>query len=161
MITESDNYVKILIRFHSDIFDEDIVETMWAEIIDKNNGLYKIDNIPFYAPLASDDIVFAEYDDIEEMLTFRRTVECSGNSTIQVVIFEKTKDTNSVRKIFEDLGCSTEKLQEGYFVIEVLSTMNYQPIKMILNELSDSNVIDYAEPCLAEDHKKQALKLSI
>lgn len=154
MVTESDNYVKILIRFHSDIFEEEIAETIWAEIIDQNNGLYKIDNIPFYAPLASDDIVFAEYDDIEEMLTFRRTVKCSGNSTIQVVIFEKTKDTNSVRKIFEDLGCSTEKLQEGYFVIEVLSTMNYQPIKMILDELSDSNVIDYAEPCLAEGHRK-------
>lgn len=154
MVTESDNYVKILIRFHSDIFEEEIAETIWAEIIDENNGFYKIDNIPFYAPLASDDIVFAEYDDIEEMLTFRRTVKCSGNSTIQVVIFEKTKDTNSVRKIFEDLGCSTEKFQEGYFVIEVLSTMNYHPIKMILDELSDSNVIDYAEPCLAEEHKK-------
>ncbi len=154
MAPESDNYVKILIRFYSDIFDEEIVETMWAEIIDKNNGLYKIDNIPFYAPLASDDIVFAEYDDIEEVLTFRRTVEYSGNSTIQVVIFEKDKDTNSVRKVFEDLGCSTEKFKEGYFVIEVLSTMNYQPIKIILDELRDSKVIDYAEPCLAEGHRK-------
>lgn len=154
MTTETDNYVKILIRFHSNIFDEEITETMWAEVIDETKGIYKIENIPFYAPLASDDIVFAEYDDTEEMLTFRETMEFSGNSIVQVVVFDKIKDTNSLRKIFEDLGCLTEKFQDGYFVIEILSTMNYKPIKLKLDELSNSNVIDYAEPCLSEAHRQ-------
>ena len=50
-------YEKILFRFYSNILEEWSVETMWAEIIDAANGLYKLDNIPFYAPLlASEDI---------------------------------------------------------------------------------------------------------
>ena len=42
---------------------------MWAAIVDKEKGLYKIDSIPFYASIASDDIVFAEYEETENMLT--------------------------------------------------------------------------------------------
>ena len=60
MTNTDNNYVKILFRFYSDVLEEETVETMWATIVDKENGLYKIDNIPFYVPLlASDDIVFA------------------------------------------------------------------------------------------------------
>jgi hypothetical protein len=44
---QHDNNVKILFRFYSDVLDEETVETMWASIIDKNKGLYKLDNIPF------------------------------------------------------------------------------------------------------------------
>lgn len=69
---QDENNVKILFQFHSEIFDEEMVETMWATIIDKDKGLYKLDNIPFYAPLvASDDIVFAEFDEQQQMLTYR------------------------------------------------------------------------------------------
>lgn len=83
MTTTDDNHVKILFRFHSNVLDEETVETMWAEIVDKEKGLYKLDSIPFYAPsVASDDIVFAEYDEQEQMLTYRETVEYSGNSTV-------------------------------------------------------------------------------
>jgi len=58
MTIQDDNYVKILFRFHSDVLDEETVETMWATIVDKDKGFYKLDSIPFYAPLvASDDIV--------------------------------------------------------------------------------------------------------
>ncbi len=65
-----DNYVKILFRYHSSVLDEWTVETMWAEIVDAEKGLYKLDNILFYGPLvATDDIVLAEYDDDEERLT--------------------------------------------------------------------------------------------
>lgn len=91
--------VKILFQFHSDIFEEEMVETMWATTFDRNKGLYKIDNIPFYAPLiASDDIVFAEFDEQQQMLTYRKTVEFSGNSTIQVVLIDKSRDINSISK---------------------------------------------------------------
>ena len=65
MTTLDDKFVKILCRFYSNVLDEWTVETMWAETIDKDKGLYKIDNIPFYASIASDDTVFAEYDDTE------------------------------------------------------------------------------------------------
>jgi hypothetical protein len=73
MMTQEDNYVKILFRFHSDVLDEETVETMWAIVVNKDKGYYKLDSIPFYAPLvASDDIVFAEFDEQEQMLTYWR-----------------------------------------------------------------------------------------
>jgi len=78
-----DNHVKILFRYYSNILDEWTVETMWALVVDADKGLYKLDSIPFYGPLvASDDIIFGEYDDDEEMWTYRRTVENSGNSIV-------------------------------------------------------------------------------
>jgi hypothetical protein len=152
MAQQDDKFVKILFRFYSNVLDEWTVETMWAETVDKDKGLYKIDNIPFYAPIASDDIVFAEYDNTEKMLTYRETVEYSGNSLIQVVIMDKSIVTNAIRDIFKSMNCKSEKFKEGYFVIEILADKDYKPIKQKLTELQDKGVIDYAEPVLSDNH---------
>lgn len=152
-MTEKDNkYQKLLIRFYSNVLDEETVETLWSTGVDKNKGLYKLENIPFYAPLASDDIVFAEFDEDEQMLTYRETIEYSGNSTIQVVLMDKSKDINTIRELFKDLGCITEKLNDNYFSMEVPAKVDYKNIKIKLNYLRDQNIIDYAVPCLAEGH---------
>lgn len=67
-----DNNVNILFPFQNDIFDEEMVETVWAAFVDMNNGLYTLDNIPFYAPLvASDDIIFAEFDEQQQMIRLK------------------------------------------------------------------------------------------
>jgi hypothetical protein len=149
-----DEYVKILFQFHSDIFNEEMVETMWATIVDKDKGFYKLDNIPFYAPLvASDDIVFAEFDEQQQMLTYRKTVEFSGNSTVQVVLMDKSKDINSIREIFKKLGCVSEKVNEGYFSMEIPVSVDYKLIKQKLDDLELNEIIGYAEPCLADQHR--------
>lgn len=155
MTAKDDNYVKILFRFHSDVLDEETVETMWATIVDKDKGFYKLDSIPFYAPLvASDDIVFAEFDDQEQMLTFRKTIEYSGNSTIQVVLMDKTKDIKVIRDLFKELGCVSEKVNDGYFSMEVPSSIDYRKVKQKLDELETKETIGYAEPCLADGHRQ-------
>lgn len=154
MNTQDDNNVKILFQFHSNIFDEEMVETIWATIIDKEKGLYKLDNIPFYAPLiASGDIVFAEFDEQQQMLTYRKTVEFSGNSTIQVVVIDKSKDINTIRKTFEELGCVSEKVNDGYFSMEIPAVADYKIIKQKLDDLEQNEIIGYAEPCLADQHR--------
>lgn len=155
MTIVDDNYVKILFRFHSDVLDEETVETMWATVVDKDKGLYKLDSIPFYAPLvASDDIVFAEFDEQEQMLTYRKTVKYSGNSTVQVVLMDKSKDINQIRDTFKELGCVSEKANEGYFSMEIPSTIDYKNIKKKLDELENQETIGYAEPCLADGHRQ-------
>ena len=153
MTQEDDNFVKILSRFYSIALDEWTVETMWAEVVDKDKGLYRIDSIPFYASIASDDIVLAEYDDTEKMLTYKDTVEYSGNSLIQVVIVDKSVLTNGIRDIFNSMDCKSEKFKEGYFVIEILAEKEYKPIKRKLIELQDKGIIDYAEPVLSDKHQ--------
>ena len=155
MTAQDNNYVKILFRFYSDVLDEETVEIMWATIVDKDKGLYKLDNIPFYAPLlASDDIVFAEFDNQEQMLTYRRTEEYSGNSTIQIVLMDKTKDINQIRDVFKALGCVSEKANEGYFSMQIPSTIDYTYIKKKLDELEIQEIIAYAESCLAVGHRQ-------
>jgi len=132
-----------------------MVETMWATIVDKDQGLYKLDSIPFYAPLvASDDIVFAEFDDTEQMLTYRRTVEYSGNSTIQVVLMDQSRDINTIRDMFQKLGCTSEKVNEGYFSMEILALVDYRQIKEKLDDMEAQAIIGYAEPCLADQHRQ-------
>ena len=154
MAITNDNHVKILFRFHSNVLDEETVETMWAEIVDKDKGLYKLDSIPFYAPsVASDDIVFAEYDEQEQMLTYRETVEYSGNSTVQIVLMDNSKDINQIRDLFKELGCVSEKVNEGYFSMEIPSTLNYKAVKDKLEKLESEGTIGYAEPCLADNHR--------
>ena len=153
MTQPQDDHIKILFRYYSNVLEQETVETMWATIVDKDNGLFKLDNIPFYGPfVASDDIIFAEFDQAEQMLTYRRTVEYSGNSIIQVVLLDKSKDINDIRKIFEDLGCISEKVNDGYFSMEVPADKDYRPIKQRLTELEETAIIGYTEPCLSEKH---------
>lgn len=85
--------VKILFRFFSGVLYEWTVETLWAETVNSEKGYYKIDNIPFYAAIASGDIVFAEYEDTEGHAVYKKTIECSGNSTIQIVMLDKNIKT--------------------------------------------------------------------
>jgi hypothetical protein len=155
MKTQNYNYVKILFRFHNNVLDKETVETIWATVIDKAKGHFKLDNIPFYAPLvASDDIVFAEYDEQEKMLTYRKTVKYSGNSTVQVVVMDKTKDVNDIRNLFKELGCISEGVNAGYFSMEIPANLDYKKVKQKLDELEYQETIGYAEPCLAEGHRE-------
>ena len=129
---------------------------MWAEIIDSEKGLYKLDSIPFYGPLvASNDIIFAEYDADEERLTYKRTIENSGNSIVTVVIMDKITDINYVRDTFMSLGCLSERVNDAFFSMEVLADKNYLPIKQKLTELESKGIIGYAEPCLSNIHREQ------
>ena len=155
-MSELSDSVKILFRFYSDVLDEHTVETMWATVVDKNKGLYKIDNIPFYAPLiACDDIVFAEYDDDEQMLTYRKTIEYSGNSTVWVVIMDETTNKEDIRKIFETMGCESEGLNNKYFAMEIPEKVDYKLIKQKLEELEQKGIVGYSEPCLSNTHNYQ------
>lgn len=148
-----ENYVKILFRFYSDLLEEETIETMWAEIMDEDAGIYLLNSIPFYAPdLACGDVISAAYNENEEMLTYRETISFSGNSTVQVVILDKKTATNDVRDVFHGLGCVTEKFKEGYFVIDVPVDLKYPPIRAKLQELSKTGMFDYAEPCLSAEH---------
>ena len=148
-----ESHVKILIRFYSDVLDSWTVETMWAEVVDKSKGLYRIDSIPFYASIASDDIVFAAYDKDEEMLSYKETVEYSGNSLVQVVMMDKSAEIDDIRNIFNSMNCMSEKFNAGYFVIEILSGQDYRPVKQKLAELQEKGIIDYAEPVLSDNHR--------
>ena len=144
---------KLLVRYYSDVLEEIVVETLWAEIIEQEKGLYKIDNIPFYGPeFSCGDIVFAEYDEDEERITFRRVVEYSGNSTIQIILLDEKTDIENLRNEFKNIGCESEGMGSNYFVMEVLYELNYLPIFKKLKELEKAEIISFAEPNISKKH---------
>ena len=154
MIPPEDSQVKILFRFYSDLMEQDAVETMWADVVDLSMGYYKIDSIPLYVPLlASDDVIQAEYDEGEEALTYRHTVQSSGNSTIWVVMTDDEVEIDDVRKVLYELGCDSEAVSDRYFALEIKAAVNYLRIKDELNRLRADGILDYAEPCLSVQHQ--------
>ncbi|WP_423736891.1 DUF4265 domain-containing protein [Chitinophaga caseinilytica] len=151
---QENDHVKILFHVNCDNPEDLVVETLWAIIIEKETGLYQIDNIPFYIPLIScGDIVFAEYDEAEERLVYRQTVKESGNSTIQIELLHDNDRELEIREIFREMGCESEGTAGGYFVLEVPFDMDYTAIKQKLEALRNDQIIDYAESCLSNLHK--------
>jgi len=155
----AETHTKVLFRYYSDLLEQTVVETMWAEIIDLEKGYFKLDNIPFFGPLiATDDIFFAEYDEDEEFLTYRKTIETSGNSIVQVVILEKGFDKQIIRDKLMEVNCESEGLNETLFAVEITLEVDYSVVKSVLNEYVELSVIDFAEPCLSEKHRADLLK---
>jgi hypothetical protein len=149
-----DNSVKILFRFYSDILDQETSEILCGEVVNKEFGYYKIDKIPFYAPkLAIGDTVWAEHNQREGMLTYRKTVQQSGNSTIQVIIIDDGNEFNNICGMFENMGCKTAKLNPKYFAVEVPVALDYLLVKLRLDKLAKDKMIGYAESCLSGKHR--------
>ena len=148
--------VKILTKYFSDVLDEIVVETLWVEVIDEEKGWYKIDNVPFYgAEFSCGDVVLAEYDEEEMCPVYRKVVEYSGNSTVQVVILEDGFDIESLREEFNELGFYSEKTTSSYFVLEIPFEKNYNIIYTKLLALQDKGLLEFAEPVLSEKHFKE------
>ena len=155
MRLQDDNHVKIMFRFYNKVLEEETVETVWAITVSSDSNLYRLDSIPFYIPsIAVGDIFSAEYYEKEKMLVYQEIVEFSGNSTIQIVVMTKSVDTNQIRNLFKNLGCTSEKLHERYFSMLSPFSINYRTIKEKLEDLKRKEIIDYAESCLADGHRQ-------
>jgi hypothetical protein len=153
-----DNSVQILFRFYSDILEEETVETLWAEVVDADFGYYRLKSMPFYAPkIACDDMVWAEFSEADDMLTYRKTIEFSGNSTIHVIILDNSRNIAGVRDVFRELGCESEKANDSYFALDVPANRNYFPVKKKLDELEKAGVLDCAESCLSDKHQYKSV----
>jgi hypothetical protein len=132
---------------------------MWAKILDVNIGIYKLDSIPFYgASIATDDEFFAEFDNDEQFLTYRKTIKFSGNSIILILIKKEGFDKEIIRDEFKGLNCNSEDLNNTYFSMEVLESTDYGMIQDRLKELEIDGIIEYSEPCISEKHQSEKQK---
>lgn len=149
----ADEHVKLLIRFFSSVLNEWTVESLWAMVVDKDKGLYKIDNIPFYAPISCDDIVYAQYDEDEEELLYKETIEHSGNSTIQVFVCDDSVDVDGLRNAFTELQCETEKFDSHFISLHVPVDVDYKIVESKLIELKKSELISFDIGNLSTHHR--------
>lgn len=149
-----DNSIKIFFRFYSDILDQETTETLDARVFEKEYNYYKLESPPFFAPkIAIGDVVWAEHSPLDGVLTYRKTVQYSGNSTIQVIIMGDAYTIEAVREVFSDMGCASVELNPKYFALTIPADIEYIPIKRKLDELEKQGAIDYAESGLSEKHQ--------
>lgn len=154
-----ETHKKILFKYYSDYLEETVSETMWAEIVDLEKGLFKLDNIPFFGPLiATDDLFYAEFDEEEERLVYKETIENSGNSIVQVIILEKGFDKEIIREKLKAINCLSEGLNDNFLSVEVVRDVDYSIVRSILNEYESQEIIQYAEPCLSDKHRADLIK---
>ena len=96
------NKVKVNFVYY-DLEEELATESVWAE---KENNYYRIKNIPFFAPnISYDDLISVEED--EDELFFDEIIKTSGNSTLQIIIYDK-KNIDDITKIIESFNCGWE-----------------------------------------------------
>lgn len=141
-------HVKINFEFYNDILEEDTTESVWAIVVDENQGLYKIDSIPFFVKdFAWGDVVFAELED--ENLQVKELKEESGHSTIQIIFF----DSNAIQPVIsflESEGCSWEgSYMPEYFSVDVPKDVDYRPVKKFLRSMKSKEKLGFREACLA------------
>lgn len=159
MSNKESEYEKVLFKYHSDVLDEETVETMWAITIDKSKGIFKLDNIPFYGPnIAPGDTFFAEFSEEEQMLTFKEIKDYSENSVVLVSIAKEGMSKEPLRDEFKILGCESEGLNDSYFTMEIPKSANYKEIKLRLDGYEENKVLFYAEPCLSSKHQLDLAK---
>jgi Domain of unknown function (DUF4265) len=115
-----------VVLVYKNIEDEITEETIWAEKLE--NGYYKIDNIPFYAPnLAYNDVIAVEDD--EGVLYFDDLIESSGHSTIQIIFFKENEAKEILSKL-EYIGCRWEGMKnQPYYSVDIPPNINYINVK--------------------------------
>ncbi|HEY1196523.1 DUF4265 domain-containing protein [Flavobacterium sp.] len=121
------------------------METVWAA---KEENGYRIKNIPFFAPnIAYDDLISVEDDDGE--LFFDDIIIESGNSTIQLIIYNEN-DIEGITKKIESFDCGWEGNHlKGYISVNVPKEVSFLPIKSLLNNELENKKLDYKEACLS------------
>ncbi|TPG31113.1 DUF4265 domain-containing protein [Flavobacterium pectinovorum] len=121
------------------------VESVWAA---KEGNGYRIKNIPFFAPnIAYDDIISVEDDNGE--LFFDDIVEESGNSTLQIIIYNENDIEETIKKI-ESFDCGWEGSNlKGYISVNVPKEISYLPVKSFLSKELENKKLDYKEACMA------------
>lgn len=138
------NYDKIIFTIE-DVecpFDE---ETMWG--IDKGNGYYQIDNIPFYTEnLALGDLVKGKK--IADQIYYDGLVKTSGHSTVQMIFFDKSL-LMETKSMFKEIGCTSEVFNDKtQLAIDIPKIVSYETIWEILEDGLKKGKWDYKEACL-------------
>jgi hypothetical protein len=154
MTSNSDaDLVKItipLVKDDSDYPPADF-EHVWARTV--GPGLYKLDNIPFFARgLRVGDIFSANPSGGQELL-FSGVVDASDHSTLRVIVFRESSDARPLgervsilRSTLSKLGCSTELSHlPGLIAVDVPATAKLSSITEMLSEGEAAGLWEYEE----------------
>ncbi|MGG5578496.1 DUF4265 domain-containing protein [Myroides sp. C15-4] len=154
-----EQYEQIAIQYHSEVLEKETEEILWGILVDQDQQLFQIDNIPFYGPeLSCEDIVHAVYDEKEKRYQLVHIEQPSGNSTIQVMVLkEKYKREDLYNEILY-AQTEIELVDDYYFVVNIPAQTDYKNVYAILAALEEEQVISFAEPNLSPKHSADIRK---
>lgn len=119
------------------------VESVWADkIVD---GMFRIDNIPFYVRgLALDDVVRAKPTS-DGAWQFDSIAKTSGHSTLRVVFFESDIQEAFCKEL-EALGCQWEGAYEPSLIaVDVPPSSDLSMVLKVLADGCEKELFDYEE----------------
>jgi hypothetical protein len=147
MNMEDENYKKISFELEQDEngYPPDRWENLWA--YETEQGLYSVDNIPFYVKgISSGDVVSAESDG--EQLIFKKLVRPSPNSVVRLYVSDAGA-VQAARDSFRALGCESELSNLPKLVaVEIPGNVSFDPVGNLLAEGAASGRWEYQEGVL-------------
>lgn len=119
--------------------DDGDAESVWAEVVDREEGIYRIRNHPLDVRVNLDDLVIAE--PVAGMLTFVRLHKPSGN-TMLIVIFNKAAvGRESHEKVHEEVQ-RRNHAYEGYMAHLGAITLPVDASESMCAWLMDQSYVD-------------------
>jgi hypothetical protein len=146
--SEAGSPVKVIVLLEQDGEDYPPVdyEELWTTPL--GEGLYRIENIPFFARgIARGDIVSAAEDDEEKDLIFQEVAEPSGHSTIRLIIYNEYAVPAIVER-FLNQGCDAETTYNKLVALDVPPEVSLEDLKAKLDLGYTQGQWDYEEACI-------------
>ena len=146
-MSEDEKLVKIVLEIYpdeEDDEDEGTIETPWAT--DLGEGLYRLENLPFYAyGIAFHDILECEL--IEGRLFAEGIHQHSGHSLFRIMLSEGF-DFEALKQAwppFETLGCSFEGATKEFYCIDVPPKVDLAKVVQLLKAGERAGSWEYEE----------------
>lgn len=123
------------------------VESVWAERI--SEGLYRIDNIPFFTRDATlGDVVRTRNEEGNQWFA---SVQLPSTNTLVRVILSDGRDPNETRQVLLELGCDSELSHlECLFAVNVPSHVRIDSVRAVLDPAVAEGWLEYEEPILRQ-----------
>jgi hypothetical protein len=150
--SQSGSPVKVIVLLEQEEEDYPPVdyEELWTTPL--GEGLYRIENIPFFARgIARGDIVSAVEED--EALIFQGVEEPSGHSTIRLIIYNETAVPTVIER-FERLGCVSETTFNKLVALDVPPSLSLEDLRERLDLGFTQGQWDYEEACIFHPKKE-------
>lgn len=126
-------YEKVFFPLHKDAdgYPPDDWETLWAYEV--GDGLYSLDNVPFFARGVSwGDVVSVEREGDE--LHFKDVVRPSAHSVLRVIVFDQSK-VGEVHEALQQMNCDTEQSHiPSLLTVDVPPSVDLSEVRAFLDK---------------------------
>lgn len=121
-------------------------ESVWAHDVD--GGHFALDNIPFFATVATlGDVVAARMEG--GVLIYQRTVRHCGNSLVRIAY--RDTDPAEIRRRLEEMGCSSElDAHHKLIAVNIPKDVDLGFVQSFLQRGASDDKWGYEEPLLMQ-----------